>query len=102
MEFIDVLDREVQPSPENLPPFGEPQFLITPETQRYVNALNHLEGWIRADRQGDEAGTLRDRQVPVMVDMHRTLAAHGPNLRGRVQMPTGSGKTVIFREFARA
>lgn len=76
-----------------LPPFDrEPLPVFTPE--QYAEALDN---YIAA---GTAAETLRPRQLPILTDF-RDMFRDG-EVRGYVQSPTGTGKTVVFVELIKA
>ncbi len=107
MEFIDTLSLPAGKSglsPEGLPPpdFAPVQFAVNEQTRPYADAVSRLEDYLAAGRQNPAQRVLYNTQLPVMENVHQFLARYGPDLRGRAELPTGSGKTTIYSELVKA
>ena len=70
----------------------------TLELKLWIQALNNLENYISEHNEGN--GVLRERQATVFDDLRKFIEAG--KKRGKVILPTGVGKTVLFTEFTKA
>ena len=66
------------------------------------DAIPRLAAYLEEARQDPEQRVLYEEQVTVMEDIYRHLEHYGVDLKGRVSLPTGVGKTVLLTEFVRA
>ncbi|MBI3983705.1 DEAD/DEAH box helicase, partial [Candidatus Microgenomates bacterium] len=70
--------------------------------EKWLTAVNRLCEYVAKQTELSER-ILYDGQVPVMEDFYWFLEQSGPGgCQGRMVLPTGCGKTVLFVEFAKA
>jgi len=83
---------------ESEPPLlGEPTGVDT-----LPDAIPRLEAYLAHSHQDPEQRVLYEEQIPIMENMFRYLNHFGVDLRGRISVPTGVGKTVLFTELLKA
>jgi superfamily II DNA or RNA helicase len=68
----------------------------------YADALRNLGDYLDQAKTDPETRVLYDQQVPIMENLYNFLLTHSHEPRGRIVLPTGVGKTVLFTEFVKA
>jgi superfamily II DNA or RNA helicase len=72
------------------------------QAELWFGMMNSLSDHSEAMLANPEATILYDAQMPVFHSLHDFMEVHGRgDARGYIRLPTGSGKTVLFTEFAR-
>lgn len=72
----------------------------TPEQQRAASALSYADGVVKYLSDYSDETILRPHQLDVFKDLEKFFEAG--ETRGYINLPTGTGKTVLFVELSKA